>query len=250
MSRGTVAKLFRWPVKSMAGERVAALCVDGRGAAGDRTHALEHPRGGGRLLTAREAAGLLAWRAGYEDVADDALDPAAPPEPILTAPDGARLAWGDPALPAALQADLGLDAPAALRRDPEGQQDLGRTLLVTTRRSLDALSGELGTTLDLRRFRPNVHVELDAAGWAELAWEGLRLRVGEAELELLGPCERCVIPTRDPDTRKRWPDLAKHLAARHDNLFGMNARPLGPAVIREGDAVELVVGQPARSAAR
>ena len=56
----TVAAMWRWPVKSMAGERVNALRVDGRGAGGDRTHAVLHRhKGEWRPLTAREAPRLL-----------------------------------------------------------------------------------------------------------------------------------------------------------------------------------------------
>jgi uncharacterized protein YcbX len=47
-ARGTVAGLWRWPVKSMAGERVNALRLDGRGAGGDRTHAVTYENKGER----------------------------------------------------------------------------------------------------------------------------------------------------------------------------------------------------------
>ena len=69
---GTVTRLFRWPVKSMAGEPVDALRVDARGAGGDRTHAL-WDTSRDRLLTARQAPGMLRWRAAYPGVAGDAL---------------------------------------------------------------------------------------------------------------------------------------------------------------------------------
>jgi len=127
-----------------------------------------------------------------------------------------------------------------LHSDPALQQDLPDSLLVTVQATLDALSAELDTALDLRRFRTNVHVELDADPFAEEAWEGRRLRVGEAELELLHPCERCAIPTRDPDTQAKWPQLLRHLTDRHNCWFGINARSVGQSTIRLGDRVELV----------
>ncbi len=43
---GSVAALWRWPVKSMGGERLRAMRVDGRGAGGDRTHAVFHEHKG------------------------------------------------------------------------------------------------------------------------------------------------------------------------------------------------------------
>lgn len=235
MPTGTVTALHRWPVKSMGGEPADALRLDARGAGGDRTHALwDTDRD--RLLTARQAPGLLRWRAAYPEHDGAALDPAGPPEPVVTSPGGDPYAWSDPALPAALTADLGI--PVRPVRRPEGQQDLPGTVLLTTQASLDALSEELGAPLDLRRFRTNVHVVLDAVPFAEAAGAlGTRLRIGEAELAVLHPCVRCVIPTRDPDTTRRDARILRHLAREHDTIFGVNLAPAGPALIRVGDTV-------------
>jgi uncharacterized protein YcbX len=236
LASGRVTELHRWPVKSMGGEPVPQLRIDSRGAAGDRTHALfdEH-RGAARRLTAREAPRMLAWKASY-DGAD--ADPADPPLARLTAPDGTSYAWDDPALAAALSADLGRDV--ALRRDLRGQQDLGDTLLITTAASLRALEAELGEPLDLRRFRTNVHVVLDAPAFAEQDWEGRTLTIGDTAVDLLHPCERCAIPTRHPDTYEKWGGLLRHLAREHRTLFGINARPRAAATLRLGDAVSVV----------
>lgn len=234
MPSGTVIALTRWPVKSMGGEPVHALRLDGRGAGGDRAHVLmDEFNGAPRRLTARETPRLLAWGAGYPDAPGDELDPDAPPLPVLTSPDGSRLRWDDPALPQALAVDLG--RPVSLRRDLRGHQDRARTVLVTVEATRRAAEKRLGRVLDLRRFRTNIHLDLDAPAYAEEAWEGRRLRVGEAELELLDPCERCVIPTRDPETREKWADLLRWLTREHRGLFGINARPLNAARIRVGD---------------
>ena len=104
---GTVAALWRWPVKSMGGERVRALRVDGRGAGGDRTHAVfHHHKGQHKPLTAREAPRLLAWHAAYPFNQDGSLDPRDPPQAIVVDPGGHRYLWGDPGLEAALEQDL------------------------------------------------------------------------------------------------------------------------------------------------
>jgi len=238
-SRGTVTGLWRWPVKSMSGEHVGAMRVDGRGAGGDRTHAVlyEH-KGAMKPLTAREAPGLLAWQAAYPFNLNGGLDPARPPYAIVTAPNGHRYRWGDPRLRFALEDDLG--RPVSLTRDVEGIQDLGRTLLVTVQASLDALGEELGGPIDLRRFRTNVHLELDTPAWAELDWEGDELAFeGGVRLKFLHPCERCAIPTRDPDTQEKWPELLKHLTAEHDMAFGINARVVTAGRIEAGESVEV-----------
>jgi uncharacterized protein YcbX len=146
--------------------------------------------------------------------------------------------WEDPGLPAALEADLG--RPLTLAREPRGQQDRPATVHVTVEASLRALGEALGAPVDLRRFRSNVHLDLDAEPWAEQDWIGRRLRIGDAELEIVEACERCAIPTRDPRTQERWPQLLRLLAAERATTFGLIARALAPAVVREGDHATLL----------
>jgi uncharacterized protein YcbX len=219
----------------MAGQPVDALNIDERGAAGDRAHALfDEFKGAPRRLTVRQVPRMLLWRAGY-DGAD--VTPQDVPFPELTAPDGRTFDWRDPQLPQALEDDLG--RPVALRRDLGLMQDLDHSLLVTTQATLDAVSAALDTEIDLRRFRTNVHVVLDAEPYAEEEWEGRELTIGDAAFRLLHPCERCVIPTRDPDSAQKWPELLRWLTRERRMLFGMNARPLRPARIAIGDPVSL-----------
>jgi uncharacterized protein YcbX len=235
LATGHVTELHHWPVKSMAGQPVDALHLDERGAAGDRAHALfDEFKGAPRRLTVRQVPRLLLWQASYDgaDVTPDDV-----PFPELSAPDGRAYDWRDPELPQALEDDLG--RPVALRRDLGLMQDLGHTLLVTTQATLDAVRSEIGAELDLRRFRTNVHVVLDAPAYAEEDWEGRELTIGDATFRLLHPCERCVIPTRDPDTAQKFPELLRWLTREHRGLFGMNARPLNAARIAISDPVSL-----------
>jgi hypothetical protein len=210
---------------------------------GDRAHALLDRREGrdGRWLTVRQAPRMLAWSAAYPTAPDDQLDPADPPPPSLRAPDGAVWGWADPGLEGALAADLGL--AVARHRDLGGQQDLQSSVLVTTEASRRAVEAALGRPLELRRFRPNLHLALDAPPFAEERWEGGWLRVGPVELALLHPCARCVIPTRDPDGPGRWPELLRWLHQRRGALFGANARVLVGGTVRVGDRV--AVDEPA-----
>ena len=236
---GTIQGLWRWPVKSMAGERVNAMRVDARGAGGDRTHAVTHEhKGAVRPLTAREAPRLLAWSAAYPFDLDAELEPARPPYAIVTGPDGRSYRWDEPGLHSALEADL--QRPVQLEPDPDGIQDLARSLLLTVQASLDSLGDELGGPVDLRRFRPNLHLALEAPAWAELRWEGAELAFsGGVRLQLLHPCVRCAIPTRHPDTQVKWPELLRHLERTHQRSFGINARVLVPGRIAAGETVEI-----------
>jgi uncharacterized protein YcbX len=243
MPEGRVLQLWRWPVKSMAGERVRSTRVDARGAGGDRTHAvLHHHKGEWKPLTAREAPRLLAWRAAYPFAPDAGLHPERPPYALVTSPDGEHTYnWDDPRLRTALSGDLGREV--RLRRDVAGIQDLERSLLITTEATRAALEEELDSELDLRRFRTNLHLELDAPAWAEHECEGGTVRLtGGVVLRLLHPCVRCAIPTRDPASQRKWPELLRHLDAHHGTLFGINARVLQSGRIAVGERVELLRG--------
>lgn len=230
MTTGTVVSLHRWPVKSFRGEDHETLDIDLRGVPGDRAHAVWLR--GGKRATARLVPGLLRWSARYDQAVDGAV-----PAPSVTAPDGTAYGWDDPRLPAALTEDLGRDVGVV--RDPAGMQDLPNSILVTFEATRSALEAELGETVDLRRFRPNVHVDAGAGPWAEAGWEGGALKIGDAEFELLHPCLRCSIVARDPDTNAKSPAVLKRLVREHGAIFGINARPRNAATIRLGDTVTI-----------
>ena len=240
MPTGTVSRLWRWPVKSMAGEELRALSLGPRGVGGDRTHAVLHEhKGAWRPLTAREAPGLLAWQRGLPVQPRRRPRPREPPHAIVTEPDGVRhWRWGDPHLRSALERDLG--RPVRLERDLGGIPDVPGTVLVTVAGTLAALSRELGTDVDARRFRTNLHLELDAEPWAELGWAGATIELeGGVRLAVEGTCERCAIPTRDPDTREKWPELLPTSPPPRPGL-----RPAGPRArpgrVSAGEQVRIV----------
>lgn len=238
VARGEVARVFRWPVKSMAGEEIAAARVAAHGLAGDRAHTLVDGRHGGGRLSARAVPGVLEWSASYPEHPDDALEAAAPPPPLVAAPDGRRFGFDDPELAPALAADL--DRPIALRRLPRGEHDRRGTVLVTFEATRRAVENALGHPLELRRFRSNVHLELDALAFAEEGWAGRRIEVGEVTLRVREPCERCAVPTRDPwRPGERWPELLRWLFAEREGLFGAIAAVEEPGRVAGGDRVEV-----------
>jgi uncharacterized protein YcbX len=230
---GAVRSLHRWPVKSAGGEALQATWLDTRGLAGDRAHALfiDGKRGRRVPLTAREAPRLLAWSASYrgEEVPLDD-----PPLPLLTDPHGHLHPWGTEVL----GEDLGRSV--AFVRDTHGLADLRDSVLITVDASHRAVESHLGAELDLCRWRTNLHLQLDLEPFAEERWEGRVLRVGDATFDLLHPCARCVIPTRDPRTQRKNPDLLRWLARERHGRFGINARARGRARVMVGDPVVLV----------
>lgn len=241
MYRGTVIGLYRWPVKSLRGETLTTARLDHRGMAGDRAYALidERPDRAGKRLTVRQSPRLLAWSAAYPATCDGSPEPPGPP--VLYDPDGAAWAWDDPELPAALSEFHG--HPVSLRA-ADGQQDRGPSVLVTFEASRRALEQELGAEVAVERFRPNVHLDLDAPAFVEESLgTGTVIRVGEVTLEAVGertgPCIRCAVPSWDPSGRERWPELQKHLIAEHANTFGVIMRVTGPGVVQIGDPATL-----------
>jgi uncharacterized protein YcbX len=128
-----------------------------------------------------------------------------------------------------------------LERDVSGIPDVPGTVLVTVAGSLAALSAELGSEIDARRFRTNLHLELDADPWAEPAWAGAEIELeGGVRLQIDHACERCAIPTRDPDTQEKWPQLLRHLTAEHGQDFGLLARVRVPGRVYAGESARIV----------
>jgi uncharacterized protein YcbX len=85
----TVTGLFRFPVKSMAGERHRALTLTGRGVVGDRAWAVRDEVRGG-IRGAKKIPSLMQLGARYEgEVRTEGSSPA-----IITAPDGSTRETG------------------------------------------------------------------------------------------------------------------------------------------------------------
>ena len=115
---GTVAALFRYPVKAMAGERLDAIDVGFHGLDGDRRSAFVQSSDAPTRfpwLTIREVPALTTYRAACT------ADPAESAPPLVTTPDGAELPATDPALRDELAARHG--GPVHLHRDYRGTQD-------------------------------------------------------------------------------------------------------------------------------
>lgn len=227
---GSVDLLSRWPVKSLRGEDVPAARFDERGMVGDRAHALidQREKRAGQRLTVRQNEKLLSWHSFYRDEDEP---------PTLRAPDGKEWSWTDPALPATLSESLGF--PLTLR-SADGQQDRGPTVLVTIEASRQALEGELAAPVELARFRPNLHLSLDAPAFAEEEWGvGTTLTIGDVILEAVGeqagPCIRCAVPSWDPAGKERWPKLQRWLIEQHENKFGLIMRATRPGTVHVGE---------------
>jgi uncharacterized protein YcbX len=121
MRLGTVSQLWRYPVKSMIGERLDTAEIGARGVAGDRGWAVRDIDRGG-VTNAKRLPALRACRARY---LSDPVDGLSPPHVELTLPDGTCVSSEDPDASRRLSAALGR-AVALESLGPEGAQSAPR----------------------------------------------------------------------------------------------------------------------------
>lgn len=259
-----LAAIYRYPLKSAAGEPCERATLDRFGVAGDRRWLLVDPAG--EFLSQRRLPALALLRALAAgdalrlEFAGEVMDVA---RPGISAPRRPVTVWGD----RVDAADAG-DAPAAwlgerlattcrlvhmpddCRRavDPAhapAQATVsfadGFPLLVLTQASLDSLNARLPAPVPMDRFRPNL-VVAGAAPHAEDGWR--QLRIGGNLLTLVKPCARCVIPSIDQATAARDPHINRVLASyrRRDGevFFGQNAIHDGAGTLAVGDRVAVL----------
>ena len=208
-----LAEIWRYPVKSMAGERLDETFVGAGGVDGDRR--LHVADGRGRIVTARTHGRLLRHRA-------------------QTSADGVVLVDGRPWFDPVVARDLAdIAGPGAqLVPTDDGVFDI-LPLLVATDGAIAAFG------YDGRRLRPNLVIG-GVDGLAERDWEGAGLRLGEVVIEIADLRGRCVMTTYDPDTGAQDPGVLKSIVRRFDGRLALKARVLTPGRIRSGDSVELL----------
>lgn len=228
MTLGAVASLWRYPVKSMDGDRLDRALATPRGIPGDRAWALVE-RATGRPLSGKRHAKLMLCRARYTD---EPTETAIPPAE-MTLPDGTTVRTDDSRAAARLSAYLGVDCVPTLS---PGEFFDDRPLHLMTDASLRAMRAREAADFDIRRFRPNVLVSVPGDDFAELAWVGRRLRLGAVELDVDKPTKRCVMTTLPQpglsEERRILPAVVKAGGAL--GVYGA-ARSRGP--MRVGDPV-------------
>jgi len=234
---GRVAALARYPVKSMAGERLTQAVFTDSGIAGDRGWAAYTTDGGiGSGKTTRRfrrVEGLLDLRAR--------LAPAAGRVPLVTFPDGGEHRADDPAASRALSALLG--QPLRLRpQTVVPHHDESPVHLITTA-AIRQLEQLLGEPIDAARFRANIVLDVDGAGFVEDDWQGRHLLIGDdVELCLGPPMPRCVMVGMPQPCNGLAPDtrLLKLLGRVHQVRFGLQASVVRGGIVREGDQATLM----------
>lgn len=214
-----VAELWRYPVKSMAGERLEAAVVRRDGIVGDRLVQVRDQRG--RCVTSRTRPGLLAHKGTFGDDEEPLVD--GRPWSAAEVAEDVRRAAGETAF--------------LVRDDSEERFDM-LPLLVATDGAIAAFGH------DGRRLRPNVIIG-GVDGLTERRWEGRSLRLGDVVIAARDLRQRCIMTTFDPDTQVQDVDVLRGIRTRFDGLLALNCSVRSPGVVRVGDPVSLVVDAPA-----
>ncbi len=220
---GTVAELWRYPVKGMQGERVAGLTVAVGGVHGDRHH-LVVAAADGKPVTAARDPRMLEAAAVTRDTGI-----------WLRLPTGAEVAADDPRAGDRLSAWLQRDVRLVAAPAPGAYLDDSPVHLVSTA-TLDA------DGWDRRRFRPNLVVDLRDGG-TEDAWVGEEVSVEDVVLRIVKPTVRCTVVNQAQPGLAAEPDLLPRLRRTRDSRVGVYAEVLRPGPVRVGDPVHL--GRPA-----
>jgi uncharacterized protein YcbX len=229
-----ICGLYRYPVKSLAGERLEAVAVDRLGLAGDRRWMLIDANG--RFFSQRELPRMATIQArlhGRSLLLTHAKETLCVKPADFSATPRACQVWKDtvPGLPAATAINtvlsdwLGVRCQLVRLADSARRQvDTrfvpagvhtgfadGFPVLVLSQASLDDLNRRCGGRFDAQHFRPNLLVG-GCQAYAEDHWQSIQ--AGAVSVRLVKPCSRCAIPTVDPETgTRRGPEPLATLAS-------------------------------------
>jgi uncharacterized protein len=210
-----VSEIWRYPVKSLKGERLQETEITKLGIPGDRQIAVIRTING-RFLTSRTRPTLLGLQGSIN-------------------PDGLPTInghlWNSRD---ALQ--LVLDAagePVTLQQVPAPQAFDILPLLIAT----DGAAAYLN--IDHRRLRPNIFVA-DVPGLEERKWPGRVIAIGDVRIHADMLRDRCVMTTFDPDTQAQDPSVLQRIVRELDGSTALDSSVITSGRIRVGDAVTIV----------
>lgn len=209
-----VAEIWRYPVKTMAGERLRQAVVGPLGVEGDRVVHVEDATG--RVITSRTHPRFLGHRGSL-------------------GPDGSVLVdgrpWNRPEVAAEVSAIAGPGA-RLVRFDGAARFDV-LPLLVATDGAIAAFGH------DGRRLRPNIVVG-GVEGLAEREWPGACLQIGGVLIGVQDLRLRCIMTSFDPDTLAQDKEITRGIYRRFEGKLALNCFVIEGGEISVGDEVTLV----------
>ncbi len=255
---GRVESVWRYPVKSMAGEELPSAFLGYAGVYGDRVYAFHSSVAHRRFLylTAREREEMLLCRPAFLHPDRMAAPPnlaeaeATPPglTPVygsaedaaleVTLPSGERVAIDDPALAEWLGMGGREGQVLGLLHSHHAMTDC-RPVSLFSVQTARRIGAETGIAVDARRFRANVVLDLgEAPGFAEDGFVGRTLRIGErATMAVLDRDPRCKMIALDPDTAALEGAILKCVGQGHEGRAGVYGTVLVEGTVQPDDAV-------------
>lgn len=209
-----VEELWRYPVKSLAGERLERVEVRPDGLRGDREVVVVNEVG--KITTSRTRPKLL----GLQGSTDAQGSPCVNGHP-----------WTSGEAQALVRAAAGPEV--TLARFP----DLRRFDVLPLSIATSGAVAYMG--VDRRRFRPNILIG-GVDGLAERRWAGRRIRIGKVEIRFAHLRDRCVMTTYDPETQEQDIGVLRRIVHELDGTFSLDSAVVTPGEIGVGDAVELI----------
>ncbi len=263
---GTIAALWRYPVKSMRGEPIERAIVTDRGLRGDRAYALVDVETG-KVVSAknpRKWPDPLEFQSALLRSSEETSGTTAA---RVTLPDGSSLDTDAPDFDARISALLGravrlessagdspriegywpdfdfVDSPDSVfevKLPPGTFFDAAVVHLVTTATLRTFQASRPESRFDLARFRPNILVEWESDGFPEDGWTGQSIRIGdEVCLAIHQPCPRCVMTTVGQGGLPKDPDVLRTIVRENGGNLGVLASVVRGGAIQRGDAVSL-----------
>ena len=217
---GNIEAIFRYPVKSMRGELLAAATLGWHGLDGDRRLAFRRLDGHSDFpwLTASKLPDLIRFTPRRrQDANTDAL-----PTHVLT-PEGEEMPIFDEALAAEIGRRCGHGVE--MMQLKHGIFDDASISMITsdTVREISRLAGASG---DVRRFRPNIVVRSTrGVPFEEDEWLGGVLTFGDANdpagITVTTRDVRCAMVNFDPDGGRPSPEILKAVVSANQKNAGI-----------------------------
>jgi uncharacterized protein len=212
-----VAEIWRYPVKSLKGERLTETQVTPVGIPGDREIVVMRALNG-RILTSRVKPGMLGLQGAL----------AADHIPTING-----FTWNsEEALRLVTEA---AGEAVTLKRLPAPQAFDVLPLLVAT----DGAARYLN--IDHRRLRPNILIA-DVPGLEERRWPSSIIAIGDARIRAEKLRDRCVMTTYDPDTQEQDRSVLLRIVQQLDGTVALDCSVIAPGRIRVGDPVGIFGG--------
>jgi uncharacterized protein YcbX len=212
-----VTEIWRYPIKTMAGEKLQRAYLGPLGVEGDRVVHVENAQQ--RVITSRSHPRFLGHHGTL----------GADGEPLV---DGR--AWNSPEVAAEVVDIVGPGAKL-VRYAGVGRFDI-LPLLVATDGAIAAFGH------DHRRLRPNLVIG-GVEGLAERAWPGGCLRAGKVLIGVQDLRLRCIMTSYDPDTLVQDKEITRDIYKRFEGKLALNCFVIEGGEIKVGDQVQLLHGR-------